>query len=200
MPYLLLLLGCVVFIFSILLLNIEQLQLLDQATVTWFGLHRTDILTQFGILLSHLGGMPFVLFLSTLWCICLAWYKKYTSAVFVCVGIFGGIPLAWLLKWSFARPRPNQSLHLVDSFGNSFPSAHSFYAACFACLVIYISLQSKRRHFWIGLAVLWMVVMGISRIYLGVHFPSDVLSGWSIGFIWISLLYVFWYRHSKTHK
>ena len=137
MPYLLLMLGCVVFIFSILLLNIQQFQPLDQEIVTWFGFNRNDILSLFCISLSHLGGMPFVLFLSTLWCIVLAWYKKYTSVIFVGVGILGGILLAWLLKWSFARPRPNQYLHLVDSFGSSFPSAHSLYAACLTCLMIY---------------------------------------------------------------
>ncbi len=164
------------------------------------SLYRTEFWNRITLSLSVIGGMPFVLFLSTLWCIALLWYKKHTSVIFICIGIIGGILLAWLLKFAIARPRPPESLHLVESFGSSFPSAHSLYAACLACLAIYMYRQHSRFTIIMIGAGLWMLMMGISRVYLGVHFPSDVISGWSISFIWISLWYMVWIRYCAAHK
>ncbi|EKE24352.1 MAG: Membrane-associated phospholipid phosphatase [uncultured bacterium] len=200
MHYLLLFVGILFLIFSVFILNIPALSKLDLQAVEWMSLYRTEFWNQITQSLSLIGGMPFVLFLSALWCIALLWYKKYTSVIFICIGIIGGILLAWLLKFAIARPRPPESLHLVESFGSSFPSAHSLYAACLACLAIYIHRQHSRYTLIVIGAVVWMLMMGISRVYLGVHFPSDVISGWSISFIWISLWYMVWIRYCAAHK
>ncbi|TSH70852.1 phosphatase PAP2 family protein [Acinetobacter sp. RF15A] len=200
MPYLLLFVGILLLIFSVLLLNIAALSRLDLLSMQWLSEYRTQILNQIAQSLSVIGGMPFVLFLSTLWCISLLWYKKYASVIFICIGVIGGILLAWLLKFVIARPRPPASFHLVESFGSSFPSAHSLYAACLSCLAIYIYRQHSRHTIIIMIAVGWLLIMGISRVYLGVHFPSDVISGWSISFIWISLWYMVWIRYCTILK
>ncbi|MDM1485714.1 phosphatase PAP2 family protein [Acinetobacter towneri] len=191
MPKKLLYLGSLLFIISVLVLNIASLQQFDFALVEFLSTQRTAHLNQLAQLLSVLGGMPFVLFLSSLWCFYWVWYKKYTKIVFISVGLFGSIAIAWLLKSVIARPRPPEALHLVESYGAAFPSAHSFYAASLGCLVIYLSLQHPAHRILTVCAALWMVLMGISRVYLGVHYPSDVLSGWSISFIWITLWYLF---------
>ena len=200
MPYLLLFVGILLLFFSVLFLNLPVLSQFDLLSVQWMSEHRTGTLNQIATYLSAIGGMPFVLFLSILWCIYLLWYKKRTNITFICIGIIGGILLAWLLKFAIARPRPSASLHLVESFGSSFPSAHSLYAACLGCLAIYIYRQHSRYYIIVMGAVLWMLMMGISRVYLGVHFPSDVISGWSISFIWISLWYMVWIRYCAAHK
>ena len=147
MPYVLLIVGIVLFIFSILIWNIPILQQLDESIVSGLSMQRHRNLDTLNIGLSYLGGMPFVLFSSTLCCIVLWWYKKYIDIIFIGIGIFGGILLAWLLKWNFSRPRPDSSLHLVESFGSSFPSAHSVYAAACACLVIYLTQHHTRFYF-----------------------------------------------------
>ena len=191
MPKILLYLGSLLFIISVLVLNIPSWQQFDVASVEFLSTQRTAHLNQLAITLSVLGGMPFVLFLTCLWCFYLAWYKKYAKIVFISVGLVVSIALSWLLKYLFARPRPPEALHLVETFGESFPSAHSFYAATLGCLVIYLSLQHPAHKILSVCAWLWMLLMGISRVYLGVHYPSDVLSGWSISFIWITLWYLF---------
>ena len=200
MHYLLLFVGILFLIFSVFILNIPALSKLDLHAVERMSLYRTEFWNRITLSLSVIGGMTFVLFLSTLWCIALLWYKKHTSVIFICIGIIGGILLAWLLKFAIARPRPPESLHLVESFGSSFPSAHSLYAACLACLAIYMYRQHSRFTIIMIGAGLWMLMMGISRVYLGVHFPSDVISGWSISFIWISLWYMVWIRYCAAHK
>lgn len=190
MPYRLLLLGCLLLFFSILILNITALNHLDLAAVLYLSQQRNETLNQLSSSLSLLGGMPFVLFFTTLWCFALAWYKKYSKILLISLGLIGSIACAWLLKYWIARPRPPEIYHLVESYGSSFPSAHSFYAATLAALVILVSQQYRLHRLLAVMAWLWLLGMGISRVYLGVHYPSDVISGWGISFIWISLLYL----------
>lgn len=190
MPYLLLIIGCFLLFFSVLILNTPRLLSFDLAIVEWASRHRTENLNQITTLLSAIGGMPAVLFFTTLWCFYLIWYKKYTYILLICLGLIGSGALAWLLKYWIARPRPPEIFHLVQSYGASFPSAHSVYAAALSCLVIYLYREHSKYSYIYCFAVIWFILMGGSRVYLGVHFPSDVLAGWGISFIWITLLYI----------
>lgn len=191
MSYHLLILGCLLVFFSLLLIQIPALQPIDLAVVAWVSEQRSQTLNYIAQTLSFLGGMPALLFFATLWCIALAWYKKYAMIAFIVFGLSGSIACAWLLKYAFDLARPPAIYHLVHSYGASYPSAHSFYAASLAVLILFMTQQHPKR-FYIGLiAVLWLLIMGISRVYLGVHYPSDVLAGWGMSLIWMSLLYGF---------
>lgn len=200
MPYLMLFVGFFLLTISILILLIPSFSQVDLMIVEGLSQHRTEYLNTISITLSAIGGMPFVLFLTTLWCLYQVWYKKYTSAIFISSGLIGSIAIAWLLKYLISKPRPPEIYHLVESYGASFPSAHTVYAAVLSCLAMYLSQQhAKRQLIWVC-AFSWLLSMGISRIYLGVHFPSDVLAGWSIGFIWITLLYLLYAKFSHTKQ
>ena len=199
MPYLLLFIGIILFIISILVLFFQPLTSLDLTIVENFSTLRTEPINKFAILLSALGGMPFVLFLTCLWCFHRAWYKKYKDVIFIGLGVVGSIASVWLLKFLISRPRPPEMFHLVTSYGASFPSAHSMYAATLVCLAIFLSRPFPAHRFIVCIALLWMLMMGISRVYLGVHFPSDVLAGWSISIIWISLLYIMYGRYNQSN-
>ena len=103
----------------------------------------------------------------------------------------GGIVLSSLLKAGFERPRPELVPHGSLVYTASFPSGHSMMAA-----VVYLTLgallaraQPRRRLkvYLLALAVLVTVAVGISRVYLGVHWPTDVLAGWTIGGAWALL-------------
>ncbi|ENZ0764474.1 phosphatase PAP2 family protein, partial [Acinetobacter baumannii] len=65
-----------------------------------------------------------------------AWYKKYITVIFISLGVIGSITMGWLLKWCVNRPRPPEAYHIVESYGASFPSAHSVYASTLACLAM----------------------------------------------------------------
>jgi undecaprenyl-diphosphatase len=116
---------------------------------------------------------------------------KRHAALFLLVAIGGGIVLGFALKAFFERPRPDLVAHAARVFTASFPSGHSMMAA-----VTYLTLgallarvESRRRLklYLIGLAVLVSLAVGISRVYLGVHWPSDVLAGWALGASWAML-------------
>mgnify|MGYP002131549174 CR=1 FL=1 len=192
--------GCVFFIFSVSALNFMHTQILDHQIVNVLSVHRIEWLNPIAKSLSYLGGMPFVLFLAMLWCLRLAWYKKYSDIVFISTGIIGSISLAWLLKCLISRPRPPEMYFLVKTYGDSFPSGHSLYAAALGCLAMYVYRQHSKHALICLLASAWILLMGVSRVYAGAHYPSDVLSGWSISFIWITLLYWLMAKYPSANK
>ena len=189
MPKLLLSLGLFLLLISVLILNLPAFHVYDISAVRWMYEHRTPFFNVLAQGFSAAGGMPFVLFLTVLWCLHQAWYKNYSNIVFISIGIIGSICIAWMLKYVVSRPRPPEMYFLVQTYGDSFPSGHSLYAAALGCLTIYVSLQHSKHKLICLFASIWILLMGISRVYAGAHFPSDVLSGWSISFIWITLLY-----------
>jgi undecaprenyl-diphosphatase len=106
----------------------------------------------------------------------------------VLVSVLGGVALNNLLKLSFARPRPDLVAPVVRVFTSSFPSGHAALSA-----ITYLTLgallarthPSRRiRVYFMSVAVTLTLLVGISRIYLGVHYPTDVLAGWCIGAAW----------------
>jgi undecaprenyl-diphosphatase len=111
-----------------------------------------------------------------------------TAAFWVLGAVGGGVLLSNLLKLTFERPRPDLVPHAVRVFTTSFPSGHATLSA-----ITYLTLGAllARLHdslrfkvYFLSLAILLTVAVGISRIYLGVHYPSDVLAGWCIGAAW----------------
>jgi undecaprenyl-diphosphatase len=121
----------------------------------------------------------------------LALAGKRRAALFLLIAIGGGIVIGFAVKAGFERPRPDLVAHGARVFTASFPSGHSMMAA-----VTYLTLgtllarvQPRRRLkiYLIVLAVLVSLLVGISRVYLGVHWPSDVLGGWALGASWAML-------------
>jgi undecaprenyl-diphosphatase len=113
---------------------------------------------------------------------------QYHAIPLVLVATFGGRLLNDFLKWVFARPRPDLSLHLTEVASPSFPSGHAMDSA-----VIYLTLAAllarlvrprALKLYFLGLAALLSFLAGISRVYLGVHYPTDVLAGWTAGLGW----------------
>ncbi|WP_228146021.1 phosphatase PAP2 family protein [Acinetobacter sp. ANC 4558] len=97
-----------------------------------------------------------------------------------------------------SKSRPPEMYHLVEVFGSSFPSAHSAYAAAIGCLAIYTNMQSPKYRMILLCSVIWMIVMGVSRIYLGVHYPSDVLAGWGMSLVYVSVIYLIFIKLDST--
>nr|WP_111894776.1 phosphatase PAP2 family protein [Acinetobacter sp. MB5] len=196
MPYLILCIGCVFFIFSVSVLNLTHTQILDNQIVRILSQHRIEWLDPIAKCLSYVGGMPFVLIFTTLWCVYWFRIQHYALAFTIIFAVTGSGIFGWILKWSFNRPRPASIYHMVNSYGASFPSAHSVYAATLACLAIMIYQQHQHFHSIALMSCIWFIFMGISRVYLGVHYPTDVLAGWGIGCFWTALI---WLGFKRIH-
>lgn len=123
----------------------------------------------------------------------------------ITVLIFGNmifvIILNFILKLIFSRQRP-LSYMLIDESGYSFPSGHSMVGIAFYGMIIYITYKLikkvwLRRIFTISLAVL-ITLIGFSRIYLGVHYPSDVIAGFAFGYMFLILFLLIARKHHIT--
>jgi undecaprenyl-diphosphatase len=113
------------------------------------------------------------------------------SAVFLAVAVGSGQLLSQVAKTFFDRPRPDLVPHGTEVLSSSFPSGHSMMAALtwLTLAVMLARAEHKRRvkAYWIALAALVTVAVGISRVYLGVHWPTDVAAGWTLGATWALL-------------
>ncbi|SPL69349.1 phosphatase PAP2 family protein [Acinetobacter stercoris] len=199
MLYLLILLGCIGIGISSFGLFVPYIHQLDFSSVNWLSIHRSEFINLIAMGLSTLGGLPGTLLILTIWCLHQAWYKKYVNILFISAGIIGSATIGWILKFLVNRPRPETMYQMVKVYGASFPSAHSIYAMTVACLVIFIFYKHRKAKMIILLVSIWWLSMGVSRVYLGAHFPTDVLAGWSIGLIWIATLRL-WISHRKFGK
>ena len=118
----------------------------------------------------------------------LALQRKTHAALFVVAAVGGGMLLSTLLKMGFDRPRPDLVPHGALVYTASFPSGHATLSA-----VVYLTLGALLARvqprfllklYLLGLAILLTVTVGVSRVYLGVHWPTDVLAGWALGAAW----------------
>ena len=195
MPYLLIIIGCLGITISSIGIHIPYIQQLDSSAVLWMSQHRNTFLDGIAVFLSHIGGLPMMLLIIGSWVVLQLKQQKYASCLFIVCGLVGSSILGWLGKFYFDRPRPDAIYQIVETYGASFPSGHSIYATVLSGLLIFIYREHAQTRKITLLACLWWIVMGISRVYLGAHFPTDVLAGWSIAFIWIAVLWLLLSRH-----
>lgn len=124
----------------------------------------------------------------------LALSGKRSSAWFVLIAIGGAMLLSFGFKAGFDRVRPDLGMHGVHVYTASFPSGHATGAAAtFLTLGALLARFQPRRRlklFLLTLAVFITVSIGVSRVYLGVHWPSDVLAGWTLGASWALLCWL----------
>ncbi|MGH4025014.1 MAG: phosphatase PAP2 family protein [Pseudonocardiaceae bacterium] len=115
--------------------------------------------------------------------------ESWRPLIFVTVSLLGAMSASTLIKLTVARPRPPAFMALVDAVGYSFPSGHATAAAAgWLSLALAFAARTPRRGLAVALAGTAVVIaglVGLSRVYLGVHAPTDVLGGWSLGALWV---------------
>jgi undecaprenyl-diphosphatase len=116
---------------------------------------------------------------------------KRRAMLLVLVSVLGGQVLSTLLKMAFERPRPDLVPNAPQVFTASFPSAHAMLSAVtyltLGALLMRLEIRRSLKAYVLSLAVVLTVVVGASRVYLGVHWPTDVLAGWCVGTAWAIL-------------
>jgi undecaprenyl-diphosphatase len=149
----------------------------------------TPLLTSFMIAVTMLGANQVLLAVGAIAVIAFLLAKWRTEAVLLLVTMAGAGLLNRVLKVSFQRPRPQPYFDLIAPTSYSFPSGHAllsfcFYGAIALALVMHLRNSSARVLVWILMAGL-VLLIGASRVYLGVHYASDVIAGFFAAFIWL---------------
>ena len=118
----------------------------------------------------------------------------FRNAAFVLVASAGGWLLNDLLKAIFARPRPSVVPHLREVFTLSFPSGHALTSAVvfltLGALLMHVAERPIVKFYCLAVAVAATMLIGATRVYLGVHYPTDVLAGWMFGTSWALLCWL----------
>lgn len=170
----------------------------DQSVLLWFR-NKADLSDPIGPQwlevvvrdITALGGLVILGLLTIAACGYLWLTQRHKLALFVAVSIPAGALLNTLLKEYFTRPRPDIVPHGTEAALSSFPSGHAMMSAVvFLTLGALLSLSTENTRikiyilFW---SVFLTVIVGISRVYLGVHWPTDIIAGWIAGGTWAVL-------------
>ena len=119
---------------------------------------------------------------------------RYRTALFVVLTSISGEMVNAAMKHAFNRPRPSVVPHLREVYTTSFPSGHAMESAIvyltLGAILMRVAERRVTKLYCLGIAMLLTILAGTSRVYLGVHYPTDVIGGWIIGFAWASLCWL----------
>ncbi len=145
-------------------------------------------LEEMGRDLTALGGVIVITLAIAAVCGFLLLENRQRTALFVLAASIGGLLLSTLLKEMFQRERPDLVPHLSNVYTHSFPSGHSMISAAvyltMGALLARTVKDPATRIYCVAVAALVTGLVGLSRVYLGVHYPTDVLAGWAAGGSW----------------
>lgn len=164
----------------------------DVAVAGWLREWRTPETTLRAIDLTALGSSSVVTLVTLVCCALFALRRDAWAVLHIAVASAGAGVLMQLIKRYFERPRPADLPPLAQSLGSSFPSGHTLMATAlyltFAVLACRVFRRRRERAAVFGIAVLVIALVGATRVYLGVHHPSDVVAGAAVGSAWACLL------------
>ena len=173
----------------------------DLAVTQWFYSVRNDYLNSIFVFVTHLGDVWFI----TALCVILILIPSARFQGFTWPLVAGALIPALLqrfLKELIKRPRPDVDMFLIDQSGYSFPSGHSLTGLVFYGFAIFLinrkfrgSRIAKVSSIFLGCLIF---LLGLSRLYLGVHYITDVLAGWTIGGVLLFLLIKIYLRYSNN--
>ena len=132
----------------------------------------------------------------------LLWWKHHrTEAAFFFINACGGAVLTYVLKLAFSKPRPDLWPQLISETTFSYPSGHALGSMVLYGFLSYVlaTLYPRYAKGFYAIATLLVILIGFSRLYLGVHWPTDIIGGYGIGFLWITvciMLMQLWQRRA----
>lgn len=169
----------------------------DQPILTWLNVHQSPALSALFLALSFIGSV-FVLGPLTLALVATLWRRSRRSAVFLALGLGGAVILNYAFKALLARARPDLFPQLTPAPGFAFPSGHTMASTGFF-LTLYLivrRLAPRYQELAATAGLLLTLGVGLSRSYLQVHYPSDVLAGWILSSAWVSGVNL-WYARAR---
>ncbi|MGD9986508.1 phosphatase PAP2 family protein [Pseudonocardia sp.] len=162
----------------------------DAALLTDAVAVREPVLTTTAVTITTIGSTAAMALLAAAMCI-VSWLRGHRAdALFVAAAAIGGSVLFRLLKLFYDRPRPPVATRLVNETNESLPSGHATMSVVIVgalLVLLWAGRSTAARVALVTAATLWVVAVGATRIYLGVHWFSDVLAGWFVGATWLAV-------------
>ncbi|MFN7129041.1 MAG: phosphatase PAP2 family protein [Brevundimonas sp.] len=157
--------------------------------------------------ITSLGGISVLGLFALIVIVFLLSQRKWLSSLLLALGLVGGVMLSEGLKAVFERERPPQLMQAVETINASFPSGHALLATVFYLSVAVMLTRAFPRQrfkiFVLGVGMVMALLVGLTRIYLGAHWATDVFAGWAVGSAWAMVLWLVAYgvaRWQKRHQ
>ena len=185
----------------------DPLTVVDQFLVDWFHAHAVPLVTQFMLIVSNLHGVVAISIYALLFSIYLLWMREWFWLVCLATTVPGGMLLNVLTKHTFQRARPNVGDPMLVLSTYSYPSGHVtgtvlFYGVLGAMLIARIDVWRWRVLIAITATALVLLV-ALSRMYLGAHFLSDVIAAFAEAVAWLSICLTgthTWWKHRNQFQ
>lgn len=189
-----------IFIINSMLVVTNCYQPIDELINLGVSLIRNSNVTEVIKVLTSFGDTNVIIMLNALLIIFIFFKKKYKLLVIPIASTLSGI-INTGLKYLFSRPRP-EGIALIAQGGFSYPSGHSAISVLFYGTIIYLLMKSdiKYKKVYITLLTIMAVIIPLTRIYLGVHYLSDVIGGVSLGFSILSIILVIYDKVTTTEE
>ena len=170
----------------------------DVPILDWLHGLDTPVLDRVALTLSLIGGpLPMVALAALLFgAFCLR--RHYGHALFFLTIVGGSALLNVLGKVVFRRERPDLWLSLAPEGDYSFPSGHAMGSMALVAALVFLTWPTRGRWPTLILGILFALGVGLSRLYLGVHYPSDILAGWGASFAWAFGVRALWHMPAST--
>jgi undecaprenyl-diphosphatase len=160
----------------------------DEAVLRFVNQASTPALDRVVIAITNLGDKLAVVVFALVAGVMLYRSRRRRAAVVVLLGVAGAAALNLIIKSLFQRDRPELWERLVTETSYSFPSGHSMASSALALSLIIVMWNTKYRLPVVCILGVYAILVGLSRLYLGVHYPTDVLAGWLVSATWVGLV------------
>jgi membrane-associated phospholipid phosphatase len=161
----------------------------DTTFLLWIHQFANPVTDRVMLLITQLGNPNVVIPIATITLIFLWLDRHYSEAKFFAVACLGGAILNTGLKLAFGKPRPALWHRLIEETSYSFPSGHALGAVVLYGAIAYLGTAYYPRFAGLmyGGAIALIFLIGLSRLYLGVHWLTDIIAGYSIGLLWLMI-------------
>lgn len=191
-----------VFVFTGICTKTGLASLIDDPVQAAFYNARSDGLTAFVSMYTHLGDASTVIIFLVALLVCPLTFRKY--GIPLSLTAIGSIAAFKIAKLIFARPRPNEALRLITEGGFSFPSGHTLnnlvVMGFLAFLILSVRGVTPYTKAASAALICYAVSIALSRIYLFVHYPSDIIGGWALGIAVLASACYIYQRIEDTTK
>jgi membrane-associated phospholipid phosphatase len=161
---------------------------LDRSLLLWIHQFANPQLDSVMLFVTALGdpGMVITVFISTI--VWLGMKRRYADGIRFSIACGGGLLINQVMKLFFAKPRPELWARLISEHSFSFPSGHAVGSMVVYGFIAYILAKDVpvyRRYIY-AIASILIIAIGSSRLYLGVHYPTDIIAGYGVGILWLT--------------
>ena len=183
--------SCLLIIYIVAEISDEVLEqdafAFDKTILLWIHDFANPTLDRLMHIITSLNNPDFVSIVAAVTLGLLLWKRCYPEAKIFIIDCAGGVILSYGLKSVFGKTRPDLWQSAIEEVSFSYPSGHALGSTVLYGFLAYLFATRLPKFAWLiySLAVLIIALIGLSRLYLGVHWPTDIIGGYGIGFLWL---------------